>query len=166
MFNSIAQFTNIYKNECESTYKLLNLLTDESLSQKVWAEGRDLGYLSWHIVVTLGEMMGSAGLSLDTPDQKSEAPKSAKVIADTYKKLSSELLEKISVEWNDEKLNEEIDMYGEKWTRGFTLYVLINHEIHHRGQMTVLMRQAGLKVLGVYGPAKEEWAAYNAPAIP
>jgi uncharacterized damage-inducible protein DinB len=29
--------------------------------------------------------------------------------------------------------------------------------------MTVLMRQAGIKVPGVYGPAKEEWAAYGMP---
>jgi uncharacterized damage-inducible protein DinB len=35
--------------------------------------------------------------------------------------------------------------------------MIIKHIIHHRGQMTVLMRQAGLKVPGVYGPAREEW---------
>jgi uncharacterized damage-inducible protein DinB len=31
-----------------------------------------------------------------------------------------------------------------------------------RGQLTVLMRQADLKVPGVYGPSKEEWEAMNA----
>jgi uncharacterized damage-inducible protein DinB len=30
--------------------------------------------------------------------------------------------------------------------------------------MTVLMRQAGLAVPGVYGPAREEWAAYGMAA--
>jgi len=29
--------------------------------------------------------------------------------------------------------------------------------------MTVLMRQAGLDVPGVYGPARQEWAAYGVP---
>jgi hypothetical protein len=29
--------------------------------------------------------------------------------------------------------------------------------------MTVLMRQAGLVVPGVYGPAREEWAVYGMP---
>ncbi|MCK4657684.1 MAG: hypothetical protein KAT85_11650, partial [candidate division Zixibacteria bacterium] len=33
--------------------------------------------------------------------------------------------------------------------------------IHHRGQMTVLMRQAGLKVPGVYGPSMEEWEHFG-----
>lgn len=34
---------------------------------------------------------------------------------------------------------------------------LIKHIIHHRGQATVLIRQAGLKVFGVYGSPKEDW---------
>ena len=42
--------------------------------------------------------------------------------------------------------------------------VLVTHQTHHRGQMTVLMRQAGLKVPDVYGPAKEGWATYGMPA--
>jgi uncharacterized damage-inducible protein DinB len=58
-------------------------------------------------------------------------------------------------------------MYGEKWKRGVTLTVLVTHQAHHRGQMTVLMRQAGLRVTGVYGPAREEWAGMgmSAPEI-
>jgi uncharacterized damage-inducible protein DinB len=66
--------------------------------------------------------------------------------------------------WNDESLQQTDDMYGEKWKRGVTLTVLISHQAHHRGQMTVLMRQAGLKVPGVYGPAREEWAGMGMKA--
>jgi uncharacterized damage-inducible protein DinB len=44
-------------------------------------------------------------------------------------------------------------------------FVLITHQIHHRAQMTVLMRLAGLKVPGVCGPAKEEWKAMGMPAM-
>jgi uncharacterized damage-inducible protein DinB len=58
-------------------------------------------------------------------------------------------------------------MYGEKWKRAQTLASLVFHQIHHRGQMTVLMRQAGLKVPGIYGPAREEWSAWgmSPPAV-
>lgn len=34
---------------------------------------------------------------------------------------------------------------------------LIKHIIHHRGQVTVLMRQAGIEPFGVYDPTKERW---------
>ena len=64
----------------------------------------------------------------------------------------------------DENLDEEVNMYGEMWKNGSTLTILVTHQIHHRGQLTVLMRQAGLKVPGFYGPAREEWTAYGMPA--
>ena len=32
--------------------------------------------------------------------------------------------------------------------------------------MTVLMRQAGVPVPGMYGPSKEEWAAMGLPPMP
>jgi uncharacterized damage-inducible protein DinB len=58
-------------------------------------------------------------------------------------------------------------MYGQQWKRGYTLAVLVRHQAHHRGQMTVLMRQAHLRVPGVYGPAREEWSEFGMqpPAI-
>jgi uncharacterized damage-inducible protein DinB len=52
-------------------------------------------------------------------------------------------------------------MYGETWKNGFSLWVLIAHQAHHRAQMIVLMREAGLKVPGVYGPSKEEWESMH-----
>jgi len=68
--------------------------------------------------------------------------------------------------WTDEMLNNSEDnMYGEVWKKGQTLIYLLLHQTHHRGQMTVLMRQAGLKVSGIYGPAKEEWEAMGMPAL-
>ncbi|NHN35043.1 hypothetical protein G9U52_35530 [Paenibacillus sp. S3N08] len=55
-------------------------------------------------------------------------------------------------------------MFGEPWKNGFTLNAFVKHEIHHRGQLTILMRQAGLPLPGVYGPAKEEWATMGMEA--
>jgi uncharacterized damage-inducible protein DinB len=73
------------------------------------------------------------------------------------------MAEQVGENWTDETLLVTDNMYGETWKRGFSLFLLVTHEAHHRGQMTVLMRQAGLTVPGVYGPAKEEWAAIGAP---
>jgi uncharacterized damage-inducible protein DinB len=42
------------------------------------------------------------------------------------------------------------------------LQSLIRHQIHHRGQMTILMREAHVVVPGVYGPSREESAAMRA----
>ncbi len=42
------------------------------------------------------------------------------------------------------------------WPVWQMLNALIAHEIHHRGQLSVLMRQAGIKVPNIYGPNYEE----------
>ena len=68
--------------------------------------------------------------------------------------------------WNDEALEVIDEMYGEKWARGQTLRILLDHETHHRGQMTVLLRQAGETVPGIFGPAKEEWGRYGMETPP
>ena len=67
------------------------------------------------------------------------------------------MLAALKDQWKDSELNDEINMYGQQWKKKDVLKSLVYHQIHHRGQITVLMRQAGLKVPGVYGPAREEW---------
>jgi uncharacterized damage-inducible protein DinB len=86
-------------------------------------------------------------------------PASARAIADAYRTAAASLTERMRAEWTDTTLAEVDEMYGERWSRGRTLDVLLFHQAHHRGQLTVLMRQAGLRVPGVYGPAREEWEA-------
>ncbi len=90
-------------------------------------------------------------------DEHTPQPSSAQAIADAYERASQALLEAVLGQWTDASLQEQVNLYGEPWPNGVTLHILVNHEVHHRAQMTVLMRQAGLKVPGVYGPAKEEW---------
>ena len=157
MYYKISDFKNDWKSESEATIKILNSLTDESLNQKVNEGGRSLGRLAWHITISLGEMPSHAGLPVKEIDGNSEVPASAKVIAEQYKRDSKQLLEVVAANWTDESLPDEVNMYGQNWKKGFVLEVLVRHQIHRRAQMTVLMRQAGLKVPGVYGPAKEEW---------
>ena len=160
MYTSTEQFLKDWKYESDSTVKLMENLTDESLTQKITPDGRSLGFIAWHLIQTMPEMMGLAGLKeIDGPGHDSPVPESAKKIAEEFKKTSDSFVEQLKNNYKDEDLEKEDDMYGEKWKRGLTLLYLMLHHAHHRGQMTVLMRQAGVKVTGVYGPAKEEWAA-------
>ena len=165
MYKLTNDFVADWKSESESTLKILKALTDTSLSQKVTAEGRTLGFLAWHIALTLGEMCAKAGLTIDAPTENSPEPTSAAVIAAAYEKAAKSIGDDVQKKWSDAMLKEEIEMYGEKWTRSAALASLVKHEVHHRAQMTILMRQAGLKVPGVYGPAKEEWAQYGMPPM-
>jgi uncharacterized damage-inducible protein DinB len=161
MINKIEDFKNSWMYESSCTLKLMNALTDKSLGQKVAKDHRDLGRIAWHITQTIPEMSNRTGLNVAGPAHNMPVPASAEAIKKAYDTSASSLLEQVTKCWNDDTLNIEDDMYGEKWKRGVTLDALIHHEIHHRGQMTILMRQAGITVPGVYGPSKEEWTQYG-----
>jgi uncharacterized damage-inducible protein DinB len=167
MFTTIEQFKNIWQQESGNTRKVFASLTDDSLNKQVADKHRTLGRMAWHIVQTLPEMAGLTGLKVVGPDAKEPVPTSAAQIKDAYDKAAASLLDQVVNNWQDDTLKIEDEMYGQKWSRGVSLFGVISHEIHHRGQMTVLMRQAGLPVAGVYGPSLEEWSQYgmNAPEI-
>ncbi len=161
MFLTINQFTGAWKQESGGTYKMMAALTDESLSQQITDDHRTLGRIAWHIVLTLGELGNGLGLKVECPPENTPVPSTAKEILDTYDKAATTLDKAVSADWDDAKLAEEVELYGQKFTNGFGLWMAVVHEIHHRAQMTVLMRQAGLKLPGMYGPSYDEWDKYG-----
>jgi uncharacterized damage-inducible protein DinB len=78
-------------------------------------------------------------------------------------RTAESLLEALEA-WSDPELQNMDVMYGHlQWKRGQSLLALLVHQVHHRGQMTVLMRQAGLLVPDFYGPTREGWAILGLP---
>jgi uncharacterized damage-inducible protein DinB len=158
MFTKLKHFERAWAFESENTLRMLRVLTDASLSQAVAPEERTLGRIAWHVTTSIPEMMERTGLKLAGPSAHAPVPTTAAAIAVGYEAAATSLRDAVKSGWSDETLQQSDHMYGEPWKRGLTLTVLVTHQAHHRGQMTVLMRQAGLKVPGVYGPAREEWA--------
>jgi len=113
MLRKIEDFQKDWAYEVESTGKILNALTDASLSQQVTPEGRSLGFLAWHLTQTLGEMLGLVGLKIDAPGFDQECPTVASDIAAAYEKAGNSVTEEIGKNWTDETLFLEDNMYGE-----------------------------------------------------
>lgn len=161
LYRELNEFLADWEYESTSTLKVMQQLTNASMEQKVSPDGRSLGFIGWHITESIGEMMERTGLKVFSPDFNTGKwnENNAADLAECYKNAAESLTDKLKAGWDNDTLKVEDDMYGEKWKRGTTLSILIAHQAHHRGQMTVLMRQAGLKVPGFYGPSKEEWIA-------
>jgi uncharacterized damage-inducible protein DinB len=159
MYRRIDDFTRSWEMESANTLKVLRSLTDPSLAQPI-AEGHlTLGGLAWHLTGALATMLRQAELSVDGPVRGDAMPTSADSIVSAYEDAARSVAQAVPSSWTDESLTENAPFYGRSLPRGVILNFLILHQTHHRGQMTVLMRQAGLRVPGVYGPAKEEMEA-------
>jgi len=163
MFHSIEEFLTIWQAETDNTEKLFKLFTDASLDQRVCDGGRTLGRLANHIIETLSEMPCKLGLPIE---ESTANYTTAHEIVTAYQQANTKFVDALESTWNDDDLDRVTNMYGEDWRNGYSLFVLLTHQAHHRAQITVLMRQAGLPVVGVYGPSKEEWEQMAMPAMP
>ncbi len=163
MYRNIKDFISDWRQEAEMTVKIFNALTDDSLTVKVNPNVRTLGRLAWHITQTLTELPSKAGLLLTDELEGKPIPAHVAELTSTYQTYAERVAEEVNQKWTDADLEQRVNMYGEEWRKGTILSVLLQHQIHHRAQMTAIMRLAGLVVPGIYGPAKEEWAAWGMP---
>ncbi|MFC3882108.1 DinB family protein [Bacillus songklensis] len=158
MFQTLDGFLKSWEYEAGATQRVLNNLTDESLRQEITLQNWTLGRIAWHIVTAIHVMTSRTGLTFESPSEDWPVPTSAQFIADSYSKASNAFIQAVKNQWTDDSLKVLNDFFGQQQPNAIFLMTLILHQNHHRGQMTVLMRQAGLTVPGIYGPSKEEWA--------
>jgi uncharacterized damage-inducible protein DinB len=158
----IRQLEDFYKEwayESESTLKLFALIDEKRFHEQAHDRVRSISRLACHITETIGEMMNHTGLAIDGYSHETDLYWTKHELIDAYKRFSDSLIEQLKKNWKDSDLEKKDNMYGEEWSRGTTLNVLIKHQAHHRGELVVLMRLLGMTPIGVYGPAAEEWAS-------
>ncbi|WP_054710658.1 DinB family protein [Bacillus sp. JCM 19041] len=155
MYRQVNDFLQEWKQEVAQTQAVLNAVTDEKLGQAIEEGHNTLGWLGWHLTTAPLFFTGEAGLKLDVELAETQ-PSSAEVISASYRKISEAVAQAVENQEDDKSIVELVDSFGTKMPKGAILRLLISHQTHHRGQMTVLLRQAGLTVPGVYGPTKEQ----------
>ncbi|WP_158828175.1 DinB family protein [Mucilaginibacter lacusdianchii] len=165
MYHHIADFVADWQVMTGYTVTLFEKITDEAKGIKVHENVRTLERLAWHITETLPEMGTQAGLFDHNELEHIPVPATMAQLINTYQTYSQKLIDAVKSRWTDEQLNDDVNMYGQTWTKGMVLSVFIGHEAHHRSQMTVVMRLVGLPVPGLFGPAKEEWAQMGLPVM-
>jgi uncharacterized damage-inducible protein DinB len=165
MYHHISDFLTDWEYESQTTLSLFRHLTNDSLEKEIHPNVRTLGFLSWHIIHTMQEMLGKAGLVIAIKEQQDYSGEKISEICEAYEKGAKLVAEAVKNSWKDSDLTIEDEMYGDKWKRGTTLSILIRHQAHHRAEMVVVMRLLGLNVVGAYGPKKEDWAQWGMEAM-
>ncbi|MRH44448.1 damage-inducible protein DinB [Aquibacillus halophilus] len=155
MYRKVTDFITDWANASKGTTQVFESMTDETLDQVIVEGHNSLGWLGWHLATVPAFYAELVGLNLKPSSESKEVPKDASTILHTYKKVSEELLQEAEQYLTDKQMIEEVDFFGRLTPRGVLLRQLIDHQTHHRGQMTVLLRQAGLTVPGIMGPTQE-----------
>lgn len=161
MYANIEEFIEDWTREAELTKNLIKVLTDDSLNVSIAENGRTIGRTIWHITCSSQGLLGYFGFNSTPLENEHHVPSTAKEIIETFDKVSSDLIETVRSQWTNDRLTEQQFKFGRTMTNGVILSIIIKHLIHHRGQLTVLMRHANLPVFGVYGPSFEEWTTNN-----
>ncbi|MEI5907000.1 DinB family protein [Bacillus spongiae] len=161
MFQSINNFLKTWEYEAGATHRLLTNLTEESLQQESTNEHWSVGEIAWHLVSSIKIITSNTDLQFEGPGKGSPLPESVEKIANSYLQVSVAFVHALQTQWSDDQLEKRIDFFGQKMKKGTLLLFLLQHQTHHRGQLTILMRQAGLRVHGIYGPSLEEWAQFG-----
>lgn len=78
-------------------------------------------------------------LSTSSPDE----------IVSVFEEQHRRLVEEVS-NFDEEKMNEEIEIYGKRMRRKILLWSMTEHEIHHRGQLYTYLRLVGVEPPGLF----------------
>lgn len=157
MYNSVAEAVGEWRYEARLTQMVMDALTDQSLAQQIPMEGRTLGQLAWHMVTYATTFLAHFGLQLEQLDEKSQVPSTAQEIARRWSEVNESAARAMEEQLTVESLRRVQNTFGREMETGAILALLLKHHAHHRGQVTVLMRMAGLVPPGLYGPTKEGW---------
>lgn len=154
MYRVAEDFIQDWVAASKGALKVMQAIPNDKMDVAIVDGHNSLGWLSWHLVGVAGAFGQFAGLQIPAPGPDMAQPETMEEIAEKYEMVMA-AYQKEAATLTAEQLEEEVPAFGGSMKRGQLLRVLITHQTHHVGQMTVLLRQAGLKVPPVMGPTKE-----------
>ena len=160
-------FLRVWDVEAEKTVRVLSALPRDKYDFRPDPGGRSLGELAWHLAEgdaynSYGVEQGKFGPELRPPGI--ERPKEVEALAPGYERVHREAAARIR-KMTPEDLERKIRFFaGEDLSGGELLWGAIFHNIHHRGQLSLMCRLAGGVSPGIFGPNREEMAGLRAKA--
>jgi uncharacterized damage-inducible protein DinB len=160
------------EQEAQTTRRVLERVPDDRLAWKPHDKSMSLGQLALHIASVPGAIAEISQIS-PFPVPKFEQP-SAKSAAELIPALDESLAKARAVlgRLNDADLAKTWRVVdGDREVMAIPVgavlrSIMLNHWYHHRGQLSVYLRQVGVPVPSIYGPSADEnpFAARQAAA--
>ena len=152
-----------YDRETATTRRLLERVPDDKLEWKPHAKSMSLGQLSSHLATMISwgtSTLDHAEFDLTGPYTPPELRTRAdllasfdKDVAATRASLAGKTDAEMMASWSLKRDNQAIfTMPKVAVMRSF----IVNHMIHHRGQLSVYLRQLDVPIPSIYGPSADE----------
>ncbi len=159
----IELITAEIQRETETTRRLLERVPEDSFAWKPHDKSMTLGQLASHVANLHGQWLGAA-LSQDGFDLAESSPLKAgsrSELLDAFDRNISLSVELLRTQ-NDEglfqrwrlKRGEQVLFEMPRWA--VLRWMVFNHIIHHRGQLSVYLRLRNVPLPPMYGPTADE----------
>ena len=159
----LDRFRSLWNAESEKAVAVMRALPEDQYDFGPDPSGRSLGELAWHLAeidacLTFGVATGRFSFADNPPNLA--RPKEIKLLAPRYQQIHEEALARLA-DFDVGRLDEAVSFFdGRALTLRDVLWTeLLLHLVHHRGQLTLLCRQAGAPPPGLFGPNREEMRA-------
>jgi uncharacterized damage-inducible protein DinB len=148
--------------EAQTTKRVLDRIPEDKLSWKPHAKAFSLGQLALHIASLPGGVTAAAVPdSTEAPNFSQAEAKSRREVLDTFSK-SLESARDTLKKMDDARLNStwSLTKNGKVLLSMprivFLRSILMNHNYHHRGQLSVYLRILNVPIPSIYGPSADE----------
>lgn len=157
-----------FDREMANTRKLLERVPDSRLDYQPHKKSMTLGRLAGHIAELPGwaeYTMQTEGLDMEPGKRKAFIPQSQKELLEAFDKavgnghaaIAAATEEQLAVTWSLKSAGKPIfTMPRMAVLRG----MVMNHLIHHRGQLGVYLRLNDVEIPGMYGPSADEMKSW------
>jgi uncharacterized damage-inducible protein DinB len=161
--NEFEMFMDTWDAEARKTVGLLKTLPAHQYDFRPDAGGRSLGELTWH----LAELDGYISLMVEkgaiAPGEKPpgiERPRTVAELAPAFERVHREAVDRVKRAVPNGDITRTVTYFdGSPWPVSRVLWSgLLLHQIHHRGQLSLMNRLAGGASPGLMGPNREDTA--------
>ena len=158
----IDSFLQELEHEAKTTRRVLERVPDNQLGWRPHPKSRTLGELALHVAATPGAVAKLAVQSeIPPPDFTDPVPKSASELIpalDESVATAKQLLSKmddatLNATWRVKRNGQEVMAIPRA---ALLRSIMLNHWYHHRGQLSVYLRELGVPIPSIYGPSADE----------
>ena len=161
---TIAQtMTAEFEREAGSTRRLLERVPADKLGWRPHPKSRTLGQLAMHVATVPGAIASLAHLDTWAFEKggKDVDPKNVKEILDAHDAGVATVKESLERMDDTKIMGAWVGTVGGKPVItvprvGFLRTIMLNHHYHHRGQLTVYLRELNVPLPSIYGPTADE----------